>query len=368
MHDELQAPLALMVNTFISDIQTHITDRHRALSMQYLDLAFPANKDRTNHDVVPQSPVPWNLREGHMTSSWRGHTTMPPATVPLTMPSVAVHTSDPQSCSNSVTPPPSPAPTTSSSVASSVSPASITYSDDEWFSQDDICRAIDEVSENNNSLSHERLSYMSPPLCRTSVRRQSLSPVSQSPELRRTPEPLSFESHAPQSQSLKLHTRTRRTDSDDNMYWSGPLFWSDNTSVTAPRPTSVSVPSTKPATFPYLKDPIAGNPAVGAHGPPIAVLNQPLSQASVSVTKGAYPAFDPIIPPGPHTKRWIDENRWHPRWANTFRDVAETYSQGKWVHILVTQYKIPMETAEAIVACIMYDLDVQRTSTSSFTL
>ena len=155
------------------------------------------------------------------------------------------------------------------------------------------------------------------------------------------------------------------------MYWSGPSFWSDGTvhaartaSMTAPRPTSASVTPLKPATFPYLKsDRLAGYPVAGAHSTPIAAPNQSLPPVPVSVMKHAYPAFNPIVPPGPCTEQWVDENGWHPRWANTFREVAEMYSQGKWVHILVTQYEIAVETAETIVACIMYDYDVQRTST-----
>jgi hypothetical protein len=89
---------------------------------------------------------------------------------------------------------------------------------------------------------------------------------------------------------------------------------------------------------------------------------------SVSGTTHAHLAFDPIVPLGPHTEQWIEENEWHPQWATIFRDIAEMYSQGKWVHVLVTQYMIPIETAEAIIACIMYDHNVQHASTSFSTL
>ena len=76
-------------------------------------------------------------------------------------------------------------------------------------------------------------------------------------------------------------------------------------------------------------------------------------------------AFDPIVPPGPRTEQWLEENGWHPRWANTFREVAEEYSMGKWVRVLVSDYEISIDTAEVITACIMDDFNLQHTSTSS---
>ena len=112
--------------------------------------------------------------------------------------------------------------------------------------------------------------------------RQSLSPVFQSPELPCTLEPLSSKLDASQSRSSELRThRIRRAESDDDMYWSGPSFWSDGTvhaartaSMTAPRLTSASVTPLKPATFPYLKsDRLAGYPVAGAHSTPIAAPN-----------------------------------------------------------------------------------------------
>ena len=181
-------------------------------------------------------------------------------------------------------------------------------------------------------------------------------------------EPLSSKLDAFQLYSSKLHTYCiRRAESDDDMYWSRPLFWPNGmvhaahtASMTAPRPISVSVTPLKPATFPYLKsDLLAAYPVVGGtHGTPIVAQNQSLPPVPVSVTNHVYPAFNAIVPPGPCTEQWIDENRWHLQWSNTFCEVAEMYGKGKWVHTLVTQYEIAVETAETNVACIMYDYDV----------
>jgi hypothetical protein len=77
-----------------------------------------------------------------------------------------------------------------------------------------------------------------------------------------------------------------------------------------------------------------------------------------------YGNFRPIIPPGPNSERWLIEHGWPPQWANILRQVAEKRTYGRWVQVLVNEYQVGREAAEALKACIMDDFNLQSLSPS----
>jgi hypothetical protein len=93
---------------------------HSSTILEIPLLLYMSHKDgqiicmTANYSVVPQNPIPWNLQvKGHTMSPCQGLATKPPMMAPLMGPSVAVTTSDPHSCTTSVTLLLSPAPTVS---------------------------------------------------------------------------------------------------------------------------------------------------------------------------------------------------------------------------------------------------------------
>jgi hypothetical protein len=167
----------------------------------------------------------------------------------------------------------------------------------------------------------------------------------------------------------KLRTRVVDSDSDEE-YWRGPQFWVDTRTtrgadVAEPAQSSQPATSAEASVIQQTKGPsVVPYNVLSVRGTSKTTPGLPTTQTS-ELTHAPTHVFDPIVPPGPRTEQWLDENQWHPRWANVFRKVAEEYSMGKWVHILVSDYGISTDTAEAISACIVDDFNLQRTSTSS---
>lgn len=84
------------------------------------------------------------------------------------------------------------------------------------------------------------------------------------------------------------------------------------------------------------------------------------SVSSVShPTASYYTRFNPIIPPGPSSERWLAENGWSPRFANVLREVAEENSLGSWADILVENHGVERESAGAMVRCLLKDFELQ---------
>jgi hypothetical protein len=360
MEGELQAPLALIANTFISDIQVSVTARHRALSAENLDLAFPATKDHSQAKSVPLHPIPWNLRgEGHTTSPWRGRTAKPPPTAP----SATVATGIARSLV--ITTPASPTPTVSQLPAAltlSASSGSTALSDDEWFSQSELVSVhADPVQRGNlrDSFSPSP-SYVPPP-------GPPRTPSPQGHTL--SPSPHSSVLYISKFDTSKLHATVVDSDSDEE-YWHGPKCWVDTRTahgadVVELGQSSQPVTSAEASVIQQTEGPsVIPYNVLSVRGMSDTTPRPPTTQTS-ELTHALNHVFDPIVPPGPRTEQWLDENQWHPRWANVFREVAEEYSMGKWVRILVSDYGISTDTAEAISACIVADFNLQRTSTSS---
>lgn len=359
MEGELQVPLALIANTFISDIQVSVTARHRALSVENLDLAFPATKDHSQAESVPLHPVPWNLRgEGHTTSPWRGRTTKPPPTAPSAAGATGIDRSP------VVTTPASPTPTVPQFPAAlilSASSASTALSDDEWFSESESVSVHEGSVQRGNlrDLSSLSPSYVPPPG----------PPRTPSPQGRTLSSPPHLSPFIPKFGTSKLRARVVNSDSDEE-YWHGPQFWVDTRTthgadVVEPGQSSQLVTSPEASVIQQTEGPsVVPYNVLSVRGTSTTTPGLPTTQTS-ELTHTPIHVFDPIVPPGPRTEQWLDENQWHPRWANVFRKVAEEYSMGKWVHILVSDYGISTVTAEAISDCIIDDFNLQRTSTSS---
>lgn len=76
-------------------------------------------------------------------------------------------------------------------------------------------------------------------------------------------------------------------------------------------------------------------------------------------TTSYYTRFNPIIPPGPSSERWLAENGWQPRFANVLREVAEATSLGSWADVLAEKHSVDRESAEAMVKCLLEDFELQ---------
>ena len=72
----------------------------------------------------------------------------------------------------------------------------------------------------------------------------------------------------------------------------------------------------------------------------------------------AYAGFNPIIPPGPITEKWLMVNGWAPQWGNVVQKVAEECTLTRWVPVLMEHYEIDAASAEALKHCIMKDFSL----------
>lgn len=85
-----------------------------------------------------------------------------------------------------------------------------------------------------------------------------------------------------------------------------------------------------------------------------------MKSVSSQLALHSYGDFQPIVPPGPYSEQWLSKHQWPPRWANILRTVAEENSSGRWAEVLMEEYHVPEEAAEALKACIIDDFALHR--------
>jgi hypothetical protein len=379
--------LAQIVNQFMSEIQVPAVEKHRAALEAAFGIKSIAHKNLPNYDHNPATLVPSRLSKINLpTSPWRGRG------APSTVAEPEVHiTAVPGVGSHNPTTPPRFATTTvpsfpmvevpwgglnaklptgnvagaladvdssSPAVPAKVVEPSLTtaspdsaYGDAEWFASSDVLSAVDKASA-----AMAQIRTHSPVALLTPSHTSSIG-SSASTQLRRTPLPIS-----------KLSSNS---DSDDER---DTFIRQPAAALRLFAQPFPHMPAQKPALQPFTQ-PVphtpARKPAFDAF-PSVISISSRSSISSISTSTlassvavpaadppqqviPAYAGFNPIIPPGPITEKWLMVNGWAPQWGNVVRKVAEECTLARWVPVLMECYEIDAASAEALKHCIMKD-------------